>query len=232
MLHQQPRLHATQSVLVQIAADGSGNRLEGQLAIPPQAIGLVVFAHGSGSSRHSPRNKLVARTLREDAHAATLLVDLLTLEEEDRDQRTGELRFDIPLLAERVSAVCDWTRNDFRTRRLPLGLFGASTGAGAALLAAAEHPDRIAAIVSRGGRPDLAGEAALGDVIAPTLLIVGGEDSVVLDLNRAAKRAMHSADCHLEVVLGATHLFEEPGTLDEAARMSAEWFARWLHASR
>ena len=226
MLHEQPRLHATQSVLVQIDVDGG--RLEGQLAIPPQAIGLVVFAHGSGSSRHSPRNKLVARTLRENARAATLLVDLLTGAEDQLDQRTGELRFDIPFLADRVSTVCDWTRQDFRTRRLPLGLFGASTGAAAALLAAAREPDRIAAVVSRGGRPDLAGAGALAEVVAPTLLIVGGDDTVVLDLNRSAKRAMTSAECRLEVVLGASHLFEEPGTLDEAARLSAEWFARFL----
>ena len=228
MLHQQPRLHAAQSALVQI--DAGDARLEGQLAIPPSAIGLVVFVHGSGSSRHSPRNKLVARTLREEVRAATLLVDLLSAEEEEVEQRTGEHRFDIPFLAERVSAICDWTRHDFRTRRLPLGLFGASTGAAAALVTAAEQPERITTVVSRGGRPDLAGAGTLASVLAPTLLIVGSEDDVVLDLNRSAQRAMVATVCKLEVVLGANHLFEEPGTLNEAARLSAEWFARFLHA--
>ena len=211
---------------MQIAADDV--RLEGQLAVPRSAVGVVVFAHGSGSSRHSPRNKLVARALREEARVATLLVDLLSREEEERDQRTGELRFDIPFLAQRVESVCDWTRRDFRTRALPLGIFGASTGAAAALVAAAEQPDRISTVVSRGGRPDLAGAGNLAAVLAPTLLVVGSEDTVVLDLNRAAQRAMVGTTCQLEVVLGASHLFSEPGTLDEAARLASAWFARYL----
>jgi putative phosphoribosyl transferase len=152
MLHQQPRPHSVESVLVQIEADGL--KLSGMLAIPPAAIGLVVFAHGSGSSRHSPRNKLVARTLREQSNCATLLVDLLSEAEESVDERTLALRFDIPLLANRVKAICEWAARDPRTRSLPLGLFGASTGAAAALVAAADMPDRVAAVVSRGGRPD------------------------------------------------------------------------------
>ncbi len=200
------------------------------LAIPPAAIGLVVFAHGSGSSRHSPRNKLVARTLREQSNCATLLVDLLSEAEESVDESTLALRFDIPFLAQRVGAICQWASGDPRTRSLPLGLFGASTGAAAALIAAAEMPDRIAAVVSRGGRPDLAGVAALSAVRAPTLFIVGSEDEVVLQLNQQAKRAMR-AECKVEVVLGASHLFAEPGTLTEAASLAARWYARHLRPS-
>ncbi len=225
MLHQQSRPLAVESVLVQIETDGL--RLGGLLAIPPAAIGLVVFAHGSGSSRHSPRNKLVARTLREQANCATLLVDLLSEAEETVDESTLALRFDIPFLAQRVTSICSWASRDPRTRALPLGLFGASTGAAAALIAAAEMPDRIAAVVSRGGRPDLAGLAALSAVRAPTLFIVGSEDEVVLQLNRQAQRAMH-AECKVEVILGASHLFAEPGTLNEAASHAARWYARHL----
>jgi len=225
MLHQQPRPHSVESVLVRIEADGL--KLGAMLAIPPSAIGLVVFAHGSGSSRHSPRNKLVARTLREQSNCATLLVDLLSEGEESVDETTLALRFDIPFLAKRVESICEWATRDPRTRSLPLGLFGASTGAAAALVAAADMPDRIAAVVSRGGRPDLAGAGALAAVRAPTLFIVGSEDEVVLELNQQAQRAMR-AECKVEVVLGASHLFAEPGTLNEAARLAARWYARHL----
>ena len=225
MLHH-PRTFAIESSLVQIEADGV--RLDGALAVPPDPIGVVVFAHGSGSSRHSPRNKLVARTLHDRSRAATLLVDLLSDGEEELDNRTGQLRFDMPLLARRVAAVCDWVMRDKRTRSLPTGLFGASTGAAAALMVAADRPDTVAAVVSRGGRPDLAGAGALARVTAPTLLVVGGDDTVVLDLNRQAMRAMTHAHCQLEIVLGASHLFAEPGTLAEAADLAAAWFARYL----
>jgi len=206
----------------------SGARLEGQLAIPPRAIGLVVFVHGSGSSRHSPRNRLVARTIRDEANAATLLVDLLGDAERAADDRTVAFRFDVELLERRVSEICDWAELEPRTRALPLGLFGSNTGAAAALASAAEHPNRVAAVVTRGGRPDLAGAGTLAAVRAPTLLVVGSEDPIVLDVNRAARRVMTKTTCHLEVVLGASHLFEEPGTLNEAARLAAAWFARYL----
>ena len=226
MLVHQARTHAVESVLVQIETDNV--RLDGALAMPPSPRGIVAFVHGSGSSRHSPRNKLVARALRDQSQAATLLVDLLSEREEEVDNRTGVLRFDMPLLARRVTGVCDWIKHDKRTRALPIGLFGASTGAAAALMVAAERPGDIAAVVSRGGRPDLAGLDALERAQAPTLLIVGGEDTVVLDLNRQAMRAMRQAECKLEVVLGASHLFAEPGTLIEAADLAARWFARYL----
>jgi dienelactone hydrolase len=188
---------------------------------------VVLFAHGSGSSRHSPRNRHVAQVLH-DGGFATLLLDLLTPREESIDSRTGELRFDIPLLARRLVGALDWLARDGSLGALPVGLFGASTGGGAALVAAAERPARVRAVVSRGGRPDLA-DAALPRVQAPTLLIVGGRDEEVLALNRAAERRMHGT-VHLAVVPGATHLFEEPGALDEVARLATEWFARHLHA--
>ena len=227
MLHQNARPLSVESELVQIACDG-GVRLHGMLAVPPSASGLVVFAHGSGSSRHSPRNKLIARALREQCNAATLLVDLLSDTEEAVDEKTHALRFDIPLLAERVHALCDWAGRDRRTRSLPLGLFGASTGATAALIAASELPDKIACVVSRGGRPDLAGVVALSAVRAPTLFIVGSEDDVVLRLNREALAMV--PDARLEVVLGATHLFAEPGTLQEAASLASRFYARHLRS--
>jgi pimeloyl-ACP methyl ester carboxylesterase len=208
-----------------VYVDTDDVRLAGDLSIPPSASGVVIFAHGSGSSRHSPRNRFVAQTLREEARCATLLVDLLSEAEEAIDDRTAKLRFDIPMLARRVEAMCDWAKRDSRTRALPLGLFGASTGAAAALIAAADRPDDVAAVVSRGGRPDLAGAAALAIVRAPTLLIVGGDDLVVLELNGEAMRAMRSSMTKLEVVPGASHLFEEPGTLDAAARAASGWFA-------
>jgi len=209
--------------LVRIGAGGV--TLEGNLSLPKGASGIVLFAHGSGSSRHSPRNRYVARLLNQ-ANLATLLVDLLTSDEETIDLRTGHLRFDIELLAERLISVTDWLTQQRDTRRLRIGYFGASTGAGAALVAAAERPDVVGAVVSRGGRPDLAG-AALARVRAPTLLIVGGNDFQVIELNRAAF-ALLRGEKQLVIVPGATHLFEEPGALDEVARLAREWFERHL----
>jgi dienelactone hydrolase len=199
--------------------------LEGNLCIPNDAQGIVLFAHGSGSGRHSPRNRYVAEALCE-ARLATLLIDLLTPEEEEVDMRTRHLRFDIGLLAERLAGAADWLAQNPDTRDLFVGYFGASTGAGSALVAAAERPRRVGAVVSRGGRPDLAGEA-LHHVAAPTLLIVGGEDYPVIDMNREAL-AQIRAEKELEIVPGATHLFEEPGALEEVARLAAEWFTRYL----
>jgi putative phosphoribosyl transferase len=193
----------------------------GTLTLPDDARGLVVFAHGSGSSRFSPRNQQVAEELNEYA-LGTLLIDLLTAEEEQVDLRTAELRFDISLLAERVVGAVDWAEE----RGLPIGAFGASTGAAAALVAAAERPQLVQAIVSRGGRPDLAGDA-LPRVEAPTLLIVGGNDQAVLDLNRQAMDQMR-AETRLEIVPGASHLFEEPGALDEVVRLARDWFLETL----
>jgi putative phosphoribosyl transferase len=186
---------------------------------------VVVFAHGSGSSRHSPRNRLVAARLHEEG-LGSLLLDLLTEEEDERDARTGELRFDVDLLAGRLVGAVGWLRSRPVTAAAPLGYFGASTGAAAALIAAVRHPDGIGAVVSRGGRPDLAGDA-LEAVRAPTLLVVGGRDGHVLDLNRrAAERLV--AEHRLEVVAGATHLFEEPGALEQVADLAAAWFGRHL----
>ena len=199
--------------------------LEGNLGIPEGAVGVVLFAHGSGSGRNSPRNRYVAEALRE-AGLATLLIDLLTPEEEEEDLRTRRLRFDIGLLAERLVAATDWLIDNPDTQNLPVGYFGASTGAAAALVAAAERPGAVGAIASRGGRPDLAGEA-LPRVAAPTLLIVGGKDEPVIGMNREAMAQM-CAEKELEIVPGATHLFEEPGALDEVARLAARWFARHL----
>lgn len=198
--------------------------LRGDLVVPDGAQGMVLFAHGSGSGRFSPRNRRVAATLNE-AGLGTLLVDLLTPEEDELDRRTGEHRFDIELLAGRVTATVDWLGQG-QEAPLPIGLFGASTGAAAALVAAAEREDAVAAVVSRGGRPDLAG-SALARVRAPTLLIVGGADTQVLELNRRALELLHS-EKELVIVPGATHLFEEPGALDEVARLAAEWFSRYL----
>jgi putative phosphoribosyl transferase len=202
--------------------------LVGDLVVPAGAAGVVLFAHGSGSSRHSPRNRLVAGALRR-VGLATLLLDLLTPAEEERDRVTAELRFDVALLAERLIAATDLLRAEPATVALPLGLFGASTGAGAALIAAAERPETVAAVVSRGGRPDLAGDH-LGRVRAPTLLIVGGRDQLVLELNRQALARL-AAPSRLEVVPGATHLFEEPGALEQVARLAAAWFTEHLRAA-
>ena len=199
--------------------------LEGDLNIPEGARGIVLFAHGSGSSRHSPRNRHVAQQLNE-ASLATLLVDLLTEKEEVIDLRTARLRFDIGLLAERLVGVTDWLLQQPDTRGLQIGYFGASTGAAAALVAAAERPDAVAAIVSRGGRPDLAGPY-LPRVRAPTLLIVGGNDVQVIELNRTALAQLR-CDKQLVIVPGATHLFEEPSALDQVARLAREWFERYL----
>jgi putative phosphoribosyl transferase len=199
--------------------------LEGNLSVPDDAQGVVLFAHGSGSGRHSPRNRYVAGALRE-AGLATLLIDLLTPEEEEVDLRTRHLRFDIGLLADRLAGATDWLAQDRNTQNLRVGYFGASTGAGAALVAAAERPEAVGAVVSRGGRPDLAGEA-LPRVAAPTLLIVGGEDAPVIGMNREAFARIRS-EKKLEVVPGATHLFEEPGKLEEVARLAAGWFACYL----
>lgn len=201
--------------------------LDGTLGVPRDATGVVLFAHGSGSSRHSPRNRHVARLLR-DAGLGTLLLDLLTPDEEEVDVRTRELRFDIDLLADRLVGAIGWLDTEPATRGLPVGIFGASTGGGAALVAAARTADRVQAVVSRGGRPDLAGDA-LRAVRAATLLIVGGRDGPVIELNEQARDRM-VATVRLEVVAGATHLFEEPGALDEVARLARDWFVLHLGA--
>jgi putative phosphoribosyl transferase len=202
--------------------------LEGSLTIPPNAHGIVIFAHGSGSSRHSPRNRYVAGVLNQHDFAI-LLLDLLTAKEERIDEVTRHLRFDVRLLARRLAGAAAWAKNNPDTAALRIGYFGASTGAAAALIAAAEHPEGIGAIVSRGGRPDLAGDA-LRDVRAPTLLIVGGEDDVVIDLNREAYANLF-VEKKVEIIPGATHLFEEPGALEQVARLAADWFERWLPSS-
>ncbi len=199
--------------------------LDGDLTVPAGARGLVLFAHGSGSSRHSARNHFVARTL-ERRGLATLLIDLLTPDEEILDRQSSDLRFDIPLLATRLEGIIDWLRREPETAALRLGLFGASTGGGAALVAAANRPHAVAAIVSRGGRPDLAG-AALARVSAPTLLIVGSMDAPVLFMNR---RAMTEMRAHVELTLvpGATHLFEEAGALERVAELAGDWFSQYV----
>jgi putative phosphoribosyl transferase len=199
--------------------------LDGDLAVPAGATGVVLFAHGSGSSRLSPRNRAVAAELRA-AGLATLLLDLLTPAEGRADEATGRLRFDIPLLATRLAAATDWVVAQPETRHLPVGYFGASTGAGAALIAAANRPGVVRAVVSRGGRPDLAG-AALAGVRAPTLLVVGGEDTEVIALNRAALARLQGPK-RLSIVAGATHLFEEPGALEQVTRLAREWLVQHL----
>jgi putative phosphoribosyl transferase len=208
-----------------IAISVPGARLLGDLTVPVEPLGVVVFAHGSGSSRLSPRNRAVAQVL-VDAGLATLLMDLLTAEEEAVDLRTRHLRFDIELLGGRVVATVDWLASDPTAGDLPVGTFGASTGAAAALIAAAERPERVRAVVSRGGRPDLAGEA-LRRVTAPALMIVGGRDPEVIELNRQAQ-ALLAGESRLEIVPGATHLFEESGTLERVADLARAWFLRHL----
>jgi putative phosphoribosyl transferase len=198
-------------------------QLEGILDLPEDPRGVVAFVHGSGSSRHSPRNRFVAQSLRSDARVGTLLFDLLSAAEEQEDVRTARLRFDVELLAARVEAATAWLHDDPDASGLPIGYFGASTGAAAALIAAARRPREVAAVVSRGGRPDLAGPEVLARVRAPTLLIVGGEDLPVIDLNREALRAVRT-ECRLDVVPNASHLFEEPGALEQVARRAAAWF--------
>jgi dienelactone hydrolase len=212
---------------VVIAAGDVG--LAGDMTVPPAAHGVVAFAHGSGSGRFSPRNRAVAAELVR-AGLATLLMDLLTADEEAVDLRTGHLRFDITLLARRVIAGIDWIASDAAVGALPVGCFGASTGAAAALVAAAERPERVGAVVSRGGRPDLAGEA-LRRVSAPTLLIVGANDPEVLRLNRQALPAL-AGEARLEIVPRATHLFEEPGALERVAVLARDWFLQHLRAAR
>jgi len=199
--------------------------LEGTLGVPKDALGVVLFAHGSGSSRYSPRNRYVANILRK-SRLSTLLIDLLTAEEEAVDIHTMHLRFDTELLAKRLVGATDWFHQNPDTRNLRIGYFGASTGAAAALIAAAQRSDAVGAVVSRGGRPDLAG-SALRSVKAPTLLIVGGDDVQVINLNRDALGQL-SCEKKLVIVPGATHLFEEPGKLEEVARLATEWFVRHL----
>src|SRR5438128_2564677 len=199
--------------------------LSGSLTIPENAVALVLFAHGSGSSRHSPRNQFVARTLN-DAGLATLLFDLLTPEEESIDMYTREHRFNIGLLAERLVYATSWGKQQEETRDLRIGFFGSSTGGGAALVAAADIPEDVGAVVSRGGRPDLAGDA-LPNVEAPTLLIVGGSDDIVIELNEMARDQM-KCEVKLEIVPGATHLFEEPGTLEKVAKLASDWFVNHI----
>ena len=201
--------------------------LSGNLNIPENANALVLFAHGSGSSRHSPRNQFVARTLN-DVGLATLLFDLLTQEEEEIDTQTRELRFNIHLLAERLVHATKWAKQQEETRDLRIGYFGSSTGGAAALVAAVDLPQDIGAVVSRGGRPDLAGEA-LPKVKAPTLLIVGGNDDIVIELNEQARDKMR-CEVKLEIIPGATHLFEEPGALEKVAQLASDWFSLRLSA--
>ena len=204
-----------------VTFDVDSVRLEGDLSVPTAAKGAVLFAHGSGSSRHSPRNRYVADVLNEGG-LATLLIDLLTEDEQQVDLQTAHLRFDIPFLSRRLEAITDWLANHREMRDLKIGHFGASTGAAAALMAAADLPYRVCAVVSRGGRPDLAG-SALARVKAPTLLIVGGADTVVLDLNRKAM-ALLRCDKQLQIIPGAAHLFEEPGALKKVAALARDWF--------
>jgi putative phosphoribosyl transferase len=204
-----------------------GQLLHGDLGLPAAPQGVVVFAHGSGSSRHSPRNQFVARHLR-DQGLGTLLIDLLTPKEEAVDERTREFRFNLALLGQRLIVITDWLSAQRGSGPLPIGLFGASTGAGAALIAAAARPAEITAIVSRGGRPDLAGDA-LPLVHAPTLLIVGGDDEAVIGLNRQAMALMRGS-VRLEIVPGATHLFEEAGKLEQVAELAASWFVAVFRA--
>jgi putative phosphoribosyl transferase len=199
--------------------------IEGNLFLPSDAQGIVVFAHGSGSSRFSPRNQYVAKEFNK-ASMGTLLFDLLTSDEEEEDAVTAEYRFNISLLAERLVGATEWLKSDPQTQKLKLGYFGASTGAAAALIAAAKLPDIVAAVVSRGGRPDLAGDY-LSQVRAPALMLVGGWDEEVIELNRQAQSQMINEN-KLVIIPGATHLFEEPGKLEEVAKFSTEWFKRFL----
>ncbi len=210
---------------VQIALDGVA--IFGDLQLPAEAQGLVIFVHGSGSSRFSSRNRHVAGLLNQ-VGLGTLLLDLLTREEQVIDERTMQLRFDIPLLAQRSTLAAQWAMKQAKLQHLPIGLFGASTGAAAALITAATLKGQIAAVVSRGGRPDLAGDA-LGQVEAPTLLIVGGEDHTVVDLNTRAARRMHCVR-QLQIIPGATHLFEEPGALEQVGTIAGEWFIQHMPA--
>ena len=212
-----------------VTLEAAGVELEGELILPEGATGIVVFAHGSGSSRFSTRNRQVAEYLASQG-LATLLFDLLTPDENVIDERTRELRFDIPLIGRRMTGAVDWVAQAEATRELAIGLFGASTGAAAALIAAAERPQAVKAVVSRGGRVDLADEA-LARVVAPTLLLVGGRDHPVINLNEQARERM-TAPCELITVHGATHLFEEPGKLEEVQRLAGLWFLEHLDPQR
>ena len=219
------KTHADGPIPVQIALDGVA--IFGDLQLPPEANGLIIFVHGSGSSRFSGRNRQVAGQLNQ-VGLGTLLLDLLTREEQEADELTMQFRFDIPLLAKRSTLAVQWAMKQPKLQQLPIGLFGASTGAAAALITAATLKGQIAAIVSRGGRADMA-ESALGQVEAPTLLIVGSEDTTVLNLNVKAARQMHCV-CRLHVIPGATHLFEEPGALEQVGTVAGDWFAEHMHA--
>lgn len=210
----------------EVYIDAGGVTLSGDVTVPEHALGLVLFAHGSGSSRYSPRNRYVADQLN-TVGLGTVLVDLLTLDEELVDRRTAHHRFDIPLLADRLTGTADWLAVQQRTRDLPLGIFGASTGAAAALVTAAERPDRVRAVVSRGGRPDLAGHM-LPRVQAPTLLIVGEADRTVIKLNEQAADRLEHAPHEISIIPRAGHLFEEPGALDQVARLACHWFTEHL----
>ena len=218
------------AVVRDVRIPAGDDALAGDLVVPAGAKALVLFAHGSGSSRHSPRNVWVAERLHQRA-IATLLFDLLTGDEEQRDAVTREHRFDIALLGRRLVQAIDWSAAQPDVGRLPLGLFGASTGSAAALAAAAELGDRVSAVVSRGGRPDLAGEHALSAVTAPTLLIVGGDNEPVIALNERAQTLMR-CERRLVIVPGASHLFEEPGALEQVATIAAEWFVEYLVVSK
>jgi putative phosphoribosyl transferase len=223
----------TQETMIGIPIRDSieGKRLgivvEGNLRIPGSAKGIIIFSHGSGSGRHSPRNQLVARKLNEDG-LATLLLDLLTSEEEKIDDQTRELRFDIGLLSKRLTSAVDWIANNPDTKNLTVGLFGASTGAAAALVSASERPEIVSAVVSRGGRPDLAGKDILRKVQAPTLFLVGGNDEEVLRLNENALKDIKAEKRKITIIPGATHLFEEPGKLEQVARIASGWFRCYL----
>jgi dienelactone hydrolase len=211
--------------LVRVSVDGT--TVEANLSVPEEAEGVVLFAHGTGSSRHSPRNNFVGRELRQGG-LATLLIDLLTPQEKEVDRRTRRIRFDIDRLASRVTGAVDWLHEQPKTGELHVGVFGSSTGAAGALIAAFRRPDVVEAVVSRGGRVDMA-EAVLDQVEAPSLFIVGGNDTQVLDLNRQALAQLET-EKKLEVIAGAGHLFEEPGALDQVARLACEWFQRHLTA--
>jgi dienelactone hydrolase len=213
------------SKMYQVQVMMESGTLEGNLSVPENAGGVVLFAHGSGSSRYSPRNQFVAHVLQE-AGFATLLIDLLAVDEEEQDQQTAHLRFDINLLSKRVVDATNWLTTQSTTANLKIGYFGASTGAAAALVAATERPLAVGAVVSRGGRPDLAG-SSLTQVQAPTLLVVGSKDTQVLELNRMALSLLRS-EKQIEVVPGATHLFEEPGAFEKVARLAGDWFKRYL----
>ncbi len=216
--------HRDDQKLITVCSDSE--KLEGMLGVPAGATGIVLFAHGSGSSRHSPRNNYVAEQLRDEG-IGTLLFDLLTVEEDRIDRRTRKLRFDIDLLTRRLAGATEWLLEQEEARGKSLGYFGASTGAAAALKAAALRPECVQAVVSRGGRPDLAG-AALSSVAAPVLLIVGGLDVQVEKMNRDAVAQLGSEHKEVHIVEGATHLFEEPGKLNEVSRLAADWFKQWL----